>query len=297
MEKIQVLMSTYNGEKYIEEQINSILNQKGVNVDLLIRDDGSNDSTIEKLNKYENKINFYIGENIKPAKSFMELIKNAGDYNFFAFADQDDIWKEQKLNRAINKIKEIDNGQPIIYFSDKELIDEKLNTIYHKKINYNLSFKSAMIRNIATGCTIVINKKLMEIIKQYEPTYLEMHDAWIYRVCLAIGGSVIYDDCELIKYRQHNNNVIGAKESLKKQIIRRINSFKNCKHVREKTAQEMLKAYANIITKENLKVIKAFANYRKSIRCKLLLLFDYNLKTEKIKDDIIFKVALLINRV
>ena len=105
---VSVLMSTYNGEKYIREQIESILNQKKVKVHLLIRDDGSQDSTIEIVKEYANKypnVSVYAGKNIGIGNSFMELLRNAPEADYYAFADQDDVWLDGKLERAIELIK------------------------------------------------------------------------------------------------------------------------------------------------------------------------------------------------
>lgn len=105
---VSVLMSTYNGAKYIREQIDSILNQKDVNVELLIRDDGSSDNTAEICKEYQKKntnIRFYQGENIGVGKSFMELLKKAPEADYYSFSDQDDVWLEDKLSRAVKMIK------------------------------------------------------------------------------------------------------------------------------------------------------------------------------------------------
>ena len=102
MEKIQVLMSTYNGEKYLKEQIESILNQEKVEVNILIRDDGSCDKTLKIIKELSKnpKISYYEGKNIGPAKSFMDLVNKSGDkFNYYAFADQDDIWMPNKTKR------------------------------------------------------------------------------------------------------------------------------------------------------------------------------------------------------
>lgn len=301
MDKVNVLMSTYNGSKYLKEQLDSIFNQKNVEVKLIVRDDGSSDETVAILNSYSSKIKVYQGNNLKPAKSFMELLYLSElDGDFFAFSDQDDIWKEDKLMTAVKKIRELeikDNDIPILYCSDKELIDINGNIIPHKKEKYNISFESSIIKNIATGCTIVMNKKLMEELKKYRPNYIEMHDSWAYRVCLAIGGRIIYDEKETIKYRQHAHNVIGARESVIKQVSRRIRSFFNCQHVREKTATELLNGYATDISDYNREILLNLSNYRNSFKNKMAIFFNRDIRVRILKDDWIFRIALLINRV
>ena len=118
-------MSTYNGEKYIDEQIDSVLAQKNVRVDLLIRDDGSKDETVRIIKRYCEKfdnIKFYEGPNLKPARSFLNLIETAElNYDYYAFCDQDDVWHEDKLYQAIEKIgKKKDSQKPILYYCGVE---------------------------------------------------------------------------------------------------------------------------------------------------------------------------------
>ena len=299
MKIVQVLMSTYNGEKYLKEQIDSILLQEGVNVNLLVRDDGSSDNTIEILDEYkkQGKLDWYKGENLRSAKSFMDLLKHCGRYDYFAFSDQDDVWKKEKLCTAIKKIEQVNEEKPILYFCDKELVDANLNHLEHKKMNYIVSFESAMIRNIATGCTMVMNKALVDLINSYSPDYIVMHDAWIYRVCIAIGGICIYDTEEHIEYRQHENNVIGAQEGFFNRLKRRWKSFWNCDHSREKTSNELLKGYSKYIKHEYLEDLEQIAKYRKSFKHKVKLFFNKKMKTESLENNIIFKIAVLINKI
>ena len=162
MDKVQVLLSTYNGEKYIKEQIESILNQKEVEIALLIRDDGSTDKTIqilEELAMNNENITVYKDENLGPARSFMDLIEKSDEYDYYAFSDQDDVWKPKKLISAINKLKEY-NNTPALYMSALEIVDTNLKYIETKKVEGNFTLEGEIIKNFATGCTQVFNKNL-----------------------------------------------------------------------------------------------------------------------------------------
>ena len=105
-EKVLVLMSTYNGEQYLQQQIDSIITQKNVDVELLVRDDGSTDKTIDILKDYQQKglLSYYAGENLKPQLSFLHLLRHAPECKYYAFADQDDVWLEDKLSSGIEAI-------------------------------------------------------------------------------------------------------------------------------------------------------------------------------------------------
>lgn len=298
MEKVQVLLSAYNGEKYIKKQIESILNQKEVEVSLLIRDDGSSDKTIEiigKLADENSNITFYKGENLGPARSFMDLLNKSNEVSYYAFADQDDVWEPKKLISAINKLKE--ENKPELYMSALEIVDEELNSIEIKQVDGNFTFEGAMIKNFATGCTLVLNKKLRDIIKSYNPTYLIMHDSWITRVCYAIGGNVIIDEDYYIKYRQHTGNVLGYKDEGLQKLKRQFKiAFKNNVSMRVNIAKELKQGYNEMLTEEAKEVIENLINYRQSKEAKKWLLKNKNFRTTNSVINIKMKLAIILNK-
>lgn len=114
--RVEVLMSTYNGELYIDEQIQSILSQKDVDLNLLIRDDASKDNTIEKIKKYTTRdnVSFYNGKNIGATRSFFDLMNHAGEYEYYCLSDQDDVWDDDKVITAVNKLLPY-SDQPAFY--------------------------------------------------------------------------------------------------------------------------------------------------------------------------------------
>lgn len=293
-------MSSYNGEKYIKEQIDSILSQEGVEVSLLIRDDSSSDNTlkiIENLSKNHKNISYYQGENIGAARSFMNLVNKAKEADFYAFADQDDVWMPEKLISAIEKLKNEDESIPSLYISALEVVDENLNTIEIKKVSGNFSFEGEMIRNFSTGCTMVFNKKLFEIVKMYNPEYIIMHDSWITRVCYGIGGKVIIDDNTYIKYRQHEDNVVGYNdegiEKIKKQF--KI-AFKDNISMRANIAGELKKGYYDLLTQNNKQVVDNLINYRNDKRAKKWLLENKNFRSNNKKLNLKMKLAIKLNK-
>lgn len=298
MYRVQVLLSTYNGEKYIEEQIESILKQEEVEISLLIRDDGSTDNTVKILKKLSNNknIEYYQGENIKPAKSFMELLNKSGEFDYYAFADQDDVWDSKKIISAINMLKQKEN-QPSLYISALEVVDENLNTIGIKKVNGNFTFEGEMIKNFATGCTQVFNKKLCNIIKQYNPQYIIMHDSWITRVCYAIGGNVIIDDKTYIKYRQHQGNVVGYNDEGFKKLKKQFKiAFIDKISMRVNIAKELKQGYENMLTENAKQVVNNLINYQKDKKAKKWLLENKNFRTNNSKINTKMKIFILLNK-
>lgn len=294
MKKVQILMSTFNGEKYLQEQLNSLFNQEDIKLDILVRDDNSTDKTKEILDR--NHIKWYTGKNLKPAKSFFDLIKKSGDFEYYAFCDQDDVWDTKKLYIAIEKLEKCNNNKPSMYFSNKKIVDQNLNYLYTTNETKKISLGSSLITNIATGCTIVINKKMMEALKKYSPSFIEMHDAWVYKLCLALDGNVVFDKNPYINYRQHQNNVIGNSESILSKIKRRLKGIIKCNHIKEKMALEILEGYKDVISQKNLEILNDFVGYKK-LKNKFKLIFKEEYKTGDFSKDLIFKIAVLINKI
>lgn len=299
MEKVQVLLSTYNGEKYLKEQIESIMKQEEVEISLLVRDDGSTDKTLlilaELAQKYKN-ITVYQGKNKGPARSFMELLNKSGDFSYYAFADQDDVWNSKKMIVAIQKLQ----GQeetPALYLSSLDIVNENLELIEKKKITGNFSIEGAIIKNFAYGCTQVLNKKMRNVINQYSPQYLIMHDSWITRVCYAIGGTVIIDENSYIQYRQHESNVVGYKDGgfrkLKKQWkIACVDKIS----MRVNIAKELKEGYDDLLTDHARQVIDNLICYQQNRKAKKWLLKNKNFRTTDFKINTKMKLAIRFNK-
>ena len=215
--KIWVLMSTYNGMAYIEEQIESILSQKNCDVHLLVRDDGSTDATLDILKSYEKKGSLtLISDNINlgPAKSFLKLLEMAPDDGYYAFSDQDDCWNSDKLERALEMLTQAEeNNMPLVYYSNSDVVDQNLNST-GKKV-YSGKQKPTLERVLCgygiQGCTMVLNKALRDIFLSVDMSKerIGMHDFFLCDLCMVCGGEILYDDFSTMKYRQHESNVVG----------------------------------------------------------------------------------------
>lgn len=223
MEKIIVLLSTYNGEKYLAQQLTSLLDQKDVNVEILVRDDGSQDATVALLDEWKRKgfLEWYTSDNLGPGKSFMHLLETAQPGNYYAFCDQDDVWIPNKLSMTMEKMKAVEQanpGKPVIVHTDMNIVDEKLDVI-HESFWRSSGLRPDVLRtfpylctcNSVNGCTILMNSIARELILE---KYVE-HDIIIHDVICALtvsyhGGIIDYVDAPTVLYRQHSSNVVGA---------------------------------------------------------------------------------------
>lgn len=294
MKKITILLSSYNGERYIEEQINSLLSQKGCSVDLLVRDDGSTDSTMDILEAYQQRglLRWYTGPNLGPAASFMNLIASAPESEYYALCDQDDYWMEDKLSSAVSMLENA--GRAALYFSQTTLADCKLNPIRTMKINPSCTMGEALIAFYATGCTFVFNNALRRELLKYSPSYISMHDNWIYRVCLAVNGELHFDPESHILYRQHSNNVIGLNMSWRKRLELRFSSAMNGKRERSRTAAELLEGYGERMSVQNRELVKLAARCHSSFTDRVKLVMKRELRCASWKCNITSRLAILM---
>ncbi len=224
---ICILLSSYNGEKYIREQISSILLQERVNLRLIIRDDGSTDSTLTIVKEISEKDKRVIllndSNNIGITQSFLILvdyaINNYPDCNVFFFADQDDVWLPEKCFAATEKIN---NGYDL-YFSNKIVVDENLNVLFEERIPYlNLLWDYCFPSN-ASGCTMALSRSICsDLVKCrfFNNTFL--HDAIAYRLAMFTSCKIYFDEKRYILYRQHDNNVVGGKKRSMYSILKRL---------------------------------------------------------------------------
>lgn len=298
MRTVAVLLSTYNGEKYLEELIESILKQEKVNVKLLIRDDESSDSTVSIINKYKNEnIKIIQGKNIGPQKSFLELIKVSEKADYYAYCDQDDLWYTDKLYSAIERIEKETEDEPALYMSSYEVVDSELNHMYDYDMHFEkkLRLEETLVFRAPSGCTMVFNEKLRDILKRTNPYYIRMHDFWTLMVAEAVNAKIITDDVPRIKYRQHGNNTVAINATIAVRAKRLLRSAIEGNNERWQQAQSLYLEKDNIpMTEKSIETLKKVVCYRNGIMNRFKLAFDPQFKTYKKYINILFKTAVLL---
>ncbi|RUM94188.1 MAG: hypothetical protein DSZ28_04510 [Thiothrix sp.] len=305
--KLVVVMATYNGAPYIDEQIHSIIAGELQPSRLVIRDDRSCDKTLELAKKLAasttSDVEFDIKKNktsLGAARNFLSTLNEIpSDTDFVAFSDQDDIWKPWKLKRAVRFLSENQIGdQPALYCSRQQLVDEQGHSIkLSPDYSHQPSFSNVLVENIATGCTTLINRRALNIVQELSHPLpdIEFHDWWLNLIISGVGGKVIFDSKPSIKYRQHSNNVRGARTSLytglKMRIKRQVSG--QLKNQIERNIKAAAKV-DNKFTPTNRKQLEAFQKARKgNIAQRANYLRTASIYRQTRMDDLIMKILLL----
>lgn len=298
--KILVLMSVYNGERYLTEQIESILSQDLENVDLLIRDDGSRDKTAEISQRYaedNSRVNFIQGQNCGAWKSFMELIKCADTtYDYYAFSDQDDVWLPEKLSRAVGILEHMaETGMdiPLLYGGNICPVNERLEKIHTgiELTNFIPSFGSSLIQGITSGLTCVFNRAALLKVRQSEPEYMIMHDWWMY-LTVSCYGKVYYDNNAYVLYRQHGANVYGARTSRLERLKYRLKHYNERRKSVLKQTEEFLKCNTEM-PEHNRKLAQLLCDSQKSVKKRFEFIFNSEIRRQGSGDNIIYRILVL----
>lgn len=282
--KICVIMSTFNGEKYIDEQMYSILSQRfNGELEIFIRDDGSTDRTIENIKKYKEfktgKIKLVEGTNVGASSSFLEAIRNAPPADFYAFCDQDDIWKDGKIGTATTAIQKCSMSTPILWVSNYSVVNNQLDILIECAMSKPvMDSVYVLFFNNVPGCVMVFNQALMQQIRKMQINRIRMHDILTLNVAL-ITGEVLFESVPYVLYRQHENNVLGyghkkinpiswIKDKL--QLLIHKDSYDISEY-----AEQVLERYGEYIDLSTTEKYELIRDYKKTLRNKLLLLSRY----------------------
>ncbi len=275
MSTVLILLATYNGEKYINEMVDSIIAQDYKDWHLILSDDSSSDSTPQILEdyaqKYPEKITHYkSGKRFGNAQNhFMHLLEQHHNAPYIMFCDQDDVWHSNKVSKTLAKMKQIEkNVVPALVHTDLVVVDGNLNKIAdsfcrHSKLDGNrLSLNHLLVQNVVTGCTLMINEELAKLSCTYPlPKEAIMHDWWIAMICSVFGESTFLD-YQTIDYRQHGNNSVGAKNvTSPSYLLERLKSKAMKKSLRDAAiqAEAFLECFGDSIPQEKKAVISDFA--------------------------------------
>ncbi len=302
--RVAILMCTYNGASYLQEQLDSIRAQKYENWHLYVSDDGSQDATLDILNRFgleANRIRIFQGPKNGFCQNFLSLICNDPiEADYYALSDQDDIWHGDKLARAVATLSNISREIPALYCSRTKLVDERnlemgLSPLFRR----TPGFRNALVQNIAGGNTMVFNHAARKLIRKaglnINPV---VHDWFLYMVISGCGGVVIYDPVPGLRYRQHAANLIGENSG----IIAKFNRFGlmlSGRHRQWNTRN--IEALSNLhekLTPENRSIYDEFSHFRNaSLWGRLVGLYRTGLYRQTFAGNITLWLTALFKRI
>lgn len=209
---MDVLIASFNGERFLDEQLESLARQEDVNVRVWVNDDGSIDETLNILYKWEEKgliKGISETQRVGSTRAFLNLLSEHPDSEYVAFCDQDDIWDPKKLSTQTSKIT---NEMPLGVTSKRLYIDASGGIIgASKKPRKSPSFENAIVENVVPGNTVLINNLAISLINKYPNPAVKHYDSWIY-LLLTYFGDITYLDLPLVKYRIHEGNHVGLRK-------------------------------------------------------------------------------------
>jgi len=215
---VAILLSTYNGAPFLPEQLHSLLGQTHRDWVLYWRDDGSSDGTQEIAAQFlaglpeGHAVTVQEGGRVGGTESFLRLLRDASiaDHAAFAFADQDDVWLPEKLARGLAALHRVPAGIPALYCARQMLVDARLHPVGLSPPVRRPGFPAALTQNVATGCTVLLNRAAAALVSRSQPPASAMHDWWSYLLVAGAGGQVLADEAPVVLYRQHGGNAVGA---------------------------------------------------------------------------------------
>lgn len=315
MKSVLVMLSTYNGEKFLSEQLDSLFGQKDVYIHVLVRDDGSKDSTIEILKRYKCKnyqMTIIEGQNVGAGCSFYELMavacRDFPNYDYYAFSDQDDVWFSNKLSKAVDKLEKFKNdARFLMYFCKYIPTDIKLIPIRTYSLPQKNNLAANMVHNRILGCTQVFNFALLQKAAMIVPRienikssgrHLTLHDGWTAIVGYALNAIMISSDEKLMYYRQHMNNVVGVGGGMFSLWRKRISRyfFHHKTNIKSAKSLTLLETLGDELPYANKELIALCASYQDTIYKRLKLATTREIYQAGVMDNIGVFIAIMLGR-
>lgn len=302
MYKINVLMSTYNGEKYLREQVESIMAQENVHTILTVRDDGSTDGTIrlvkELMREYPDRIRLCRGNNVGYKRSFTKLLDYAEPADFYAFSDQDDVWMSEKLDKAVEMIVSSGEAEGVVLYASSDIVtDEELNqTGYHDVSDMPVSIESFYSRARIAGCTYVFTPKCRELSARFNHIRFREgavpdHDFIVGTVALSCGQLLIDGNAYIYHRRMRSSATSGGNGIIQRIKVESELVFGR-NGVQSSVARASLELLKGDLDPEAEEFLTQVAEYKKCGRMKLLT--DKRMKSGVRLGDLETKIKIIL---
>ncbi len=308
IKNVAIILGFYNGNKYLLEQLKSIISQSHKTKKIFIFNDRSTEESnfhqITSREEFNNTITtFNRKNNLGFAKNFLYGLKDVGSkFDYYAFSDQDDIWETNKIEKALNEISKLDSYKPVLYCSRTAYYTEDcMNEIGESKYFRNKKgFQNALVQNIAAGNTIVMNKLARDlVVKSLICDRFISHDWWCYQLISAAGGEIIFDEMKSVKYRQHQKNLIGGNDRIIDKYKRFHSFFSGIFKSWIDINLINLNKNKNLIKKENLEIFENFVRARNSSNPLIRLKYYYKsgVCRQSFIENFIFFFGILLNKI
>ena len=308
---VACVLGYFNGDKYIKEQLQSILNQKQENfsITIFISDDKSNRNFpllkhFDLNNKKNNEIYYRkLEKNIGYANNFIFSLRDINlEFDYFCFSDQDDIWMQNKIENALNKVLKYDKKIPILYCGRTTYFDENCkselgNSLYFKK---KPNFKNAIIQSLAGGNTMLFNRTAKDLIVSsiFKDFKIISHDWWCYQLITGAEGKVYYDKKSYVKYRQHSHNLLGANNTLYNKINRILSLISGKFKIWNDINLNALNRNKFLLKKKNKKLVEDFIKYRNgSLFQRIFLLKFLGIYRQTFLGNLALNIAIIFRKV
>lgn len=267
---VSVLLCTYNGERFLRDQLESIARQTYSGWVVAVSDDGSTDSTLEILQEYkekwgEEKLKVFSGPRQGFALNFISLAcRSEIDSAFYAWADQDDIWRDHKLEIALDQLQTIPQDIPAMYCGRTELINEDCQSIGLSPLfSRPATFSNALVQSISGGNTMVFNHAACLLLRETgKDLTIVSHDWWAYLAVTGAGGRILYDATPTVLYRQHDDNIIGSNSGFFSRIERLRMIFKGRFRSWNESNIRALDSIDYRLSEENRSILNSFKEAR-----------------------------------
>lgn len=302
MYKVLILMSTYNGKNKIRKQVESIIQQKDVDSYICIRDDGSDNETIEVI---ENLAQEYCGRifvmkenNVGWKQSFLNLVYEADNiYDYYGFSDQDDIWFDDKIINCIHIAEKDDyRGPQLIHCNSVSVTsDLRPRSEQENRIAAPPSFEAAIATEYFQGCGMLWNKEAMNIIKKYKPNNKDIaHDYWVGLICY-LSGKIYFCEKPMFYHIRYDSNS-SEDGNRNKGRAKRIKTLLRGENAYMNPAEDILVGYSEFLSNNEIFILKNILNYKKNCLCKFRLLINRKFVKPTLLATLLLKLAICLNK-
>lgn len=299
---VTVILATYNGERFLSEQLASLAAQTHRPDRLVLRDDGSSDRSGEIVRTWTQHagvdLHEVFGPRLGPARSFLTALQACGPADMYLFCDQDDVWKPDKIERALRLVPWGREAPPALCATRLEVVDAQLNFLRLSALPKQLSFSSASCESLLTGCTMAFNRAFRDLLVRALPEQAAMHDWWCYLLASGARGAELYfDAAPTVLYRQHGTNALGAGPVGWSALRARVRRFAGRdSSMRSRQLQEFSRVHGPVLAPHALAVLEPLLAAKRGWGPRLRAAITAPIQRQTFISTLTTRLALLTNR-